>query len=233
MDEHDGRNIIAVCLCTSWLDKLSLSLLSVPAAALAAQECCCCRRLSVRQLVGQVIVITVHPCTSWVPESSSSVPAAALAAQECRCRLSVRQLVGQVVVVTVCPLPESSSSLLSSVPAAALAAQQRRRRHCLSVCQLVGQVVVLTCLVARRCHRHPHLSLQQPKSSLSSVLWLIVTVCRITVPSPSPSPSIPVPATQVIAVVTAVYPVAHCWHLPMVRVVITVCPSGSLSSLLL
>ena len=147
MDEHNGRNVVAVvavCLCASWLDKSSLSLSSVPVAALAAQERCCCRRLSMRQLV--------------------------------------------------------------------------------------GQVVILACLVARRRHRHPHLSLRQPKSLSSSVLWLVVTICRITVPSPSPSPSIPAPATQVVAVVTAIYPVVHHQHLPVVQVIIAVCPSGSLSS---
>ena len=187
-----------------------------------------------RQLVGQVVVVTVHPCASWVPESLSSVPVAALAAQKRRCRLSVCQLVGQVVVVTIRPcaswVPKSSSLLSLSVPAAALAAQERHRHRHLSMRQLVGQVVILACLVARCRHHHPHLSLQQPKSSLSSVLWLVVTVCRIAVPLPLPLPSIPVPATQVVAVVTAVYPMAHRRHLPMVQVVIAVCPSGLLSS---
>ncbi|KIM53687.1 hypothetical protein SCLCIDRAFT_1222672, partial [Scleroderma citrinum Foug A] len=159
MDEHDGRNVIAIvaiCPCASWLDKSSSSLLSVPAAALAAQEHRHCHR--------------------------------PLAAQErCCCR------------------------------------------H-LSMRQLVGQVVVLACLVARHPHCHPHLSLRQPKSLSLSVLWLVVAICHIAVPLPLPLPSIPAPATQVIAVITAVYPVAHRRRLPVVRVVIAVCPSGSLSS---
>ncbi|KIM53551.1 hypothetical protein SCLCIDRAFT_1222687, partial [Scleroderma citrinum Foug A] len=119
------------------------------------------------------------------------------------------------------------------LPAKTHTRQPRERcRRCrrLSVCQLVGQVVVLACLVACCCHRHPHLSLRQPKSSSSSVLWLIIAVCCIAIPLPLPLPSIPVPATQVVVVVTAVYPVAHHWCLPVVRVVIAVCPSGSLSS---
>ena len=114
---------------------------------------------------------------------------------------------------------------------AALAAQECHHHCCLSVRQLVGQVVVLACLMAHCRHCHPHLSLRLPKlSSLSSVLWLIVTVCSIAVPLPSLS--IPAPATQVVAVVTTVCPMAHHCRLLVVPLIIAVCPFGLLSSLL-
>ena len=92
MDEHNRRNIIAVvtiCPCASWLDKLLSLSLSVSAAALAAQEhCCCCFRLSMSQLVGQVVVL------------------ACLVARHRHHyhHLSLQLQSTQVVVVVVCPV---------------------------------------------------------------------------------------------------------------------------------
>ena len=119
-----GRCHCLRCLCcrlTLWLPRLLLSSLSVPEAALAAQECChhLCRHLSV-----------------WLPRSSSSspwslspsdlvasqlllllsVPEVALAAQEHR-----RHLILWPPML-----------LLLSVPMAALAAQECHH-HCLSL----------------------------------------------------------------------------------------------------
>ena len=177
MDEHDGRNIVAVvaiCLCASWLDKSSSSSSSVPAAALAAQERCRCCRLSMRQLVGQVIVITVRPCASWVPKLSLSPSVRAPAGwPSCRPRLSCGS-----------SLPSSSPSVLVATQVIVVVCPVAHRHRLLHHCCITIAIAVYPCTsYPSRHHHHCHLS---RGSSLASArgsgrhhslpLWLVVII---------------------------------------------------------
>ena len=179
-------------LCASWLDKSTSSSSSVPVAALAAQECCHCRcRLSVHQLAGLVIIITVCPCTSWVPKSLLSLLSVPCGSTSCpgmsSSLLSVRAPAGWS---SCCPClshgslsPLSSPSVLAATQVVVIVVSPVAHCHRLFHRRSIAITVYPCASYPSCCCCHHHLShgssLPSARGSAhhrSLPLWLVVII---------------------------------------------------------
>ena len=187
------------------------------------------RRLSVHQLVGQVVVvIVVCPC------GSTSCPGMLLLSPSVRAPAgwpshrhhcpSLHQLGAWVVVV--CPCSSTSCPGMSLPSVCAPAGWPSRRRHCLSLARVVVIVVVICPCSSTSC---PATS----SSSLSVRVPVGWPSCR---PHLSRGSSLPSSSSSVLAatqVIVVVCPVAHrhrLSHHRSITITITVYPCASYPS---